>query len=80
MTDHNPLIEKNSEDTLLNLHTVLTFVHDLHSHDQLVELQSKKNMNIAISLILKCTNDALEHEINRLELRQENAKPYHFEA
>jgi hypothetical protein len=55
-------------------------VHDLHSHDQLVELQSKKNMNIAISLILKCTNDALEHEINRLELRQENAKPYHFEA
>jgi hypothetical protein len=80
MTDRNPLIEKNPEDTLLNLHTVLTLVHDLHSHDQFIEIQSQKNMNIAISLILKCTNDALEYEMNRIELRQNNVKSYQFEA
>lgn len=80
MTDRNPLIETSPEDTLLNLHTVLALVHDLHSHDQFVDMQSRKNMNIAISLVLKCTNDALEYEIGRLESRQQNMKPYQFEA
>ena len=62
-----------------NLHTVLTLVHDMHSHDQFVDIHSKKNMSIAISLILKCTNDALEYEISRIESRQ-NVKQYKFEA
>jgi hypothetical protein len=78
MNDRNPLIETSPEDTLLNLHTVLTLVHDLHNHDQFIDM--KNNKSIAISLILKCTNDALEYEIARIESQQRPKGTYKFEA
>ncbi|TDF39831.1 hypothetical protein EYS14_10065 [Alteromonadaceae bacterium M269] len=81
MTERNPLIETHPEDTLINLHTVVTLIQDLHTNDQFMDLLSdNKNMHIALSLILKCTNDALEYEISRIEALQRNKGSFVFEA
>jgi hypothetical protein len=67
MQNRNPLIEDNTEETLLNIHSVLTFIRELHTDNALDENPNDKIHHIGLSLILKCTNDALYYEIDRLE-------------
>ncbi|MCY7297061.1 hypothetical protein [Alteromonas sp. a30] len=64
---HNSLIEAHTEDTLINIQTILAFIQDLHTNLALSDAQPSPALHHGLSLILKCTEDAITHEINKLE-------------
>ncbi|TDF35520.1 hypothetical protein EYS14_19065 [Alteromonadaceae bacterium M269] len=67
MTDRNPLIEATPEDTLLNIHSVLTLIQELHGNPDFSSMPNSRIGHCGLALILKCTNEALNYEIGRLE-------------
>jgi hypothetical protein len=69
MNDRNPLVEAAPEDTLLNIHSVLTFIQEIHDNNELNNVTKSRIDHCWLSLILKCTNEALNYEIDRLEKR-----------
>jgi hypothetical protein len=78
MSDRNPLIEISTEDTLLNIHSVLVFIQEFHNNDEFSSTKSGRIDHCGISLILKCANEALNYEIDRLEKLPE--RTFIFEA
>lgn len=67
MNDRNPLIENSPEDTLLNIHSVLVFMQEFHAESEFDQTPDNKINHSGLSLILKCTNEALYYEMDRLE-------------
>ena len=74
MTNSNPLIESETQDTLLNVRTVCQFIESFHEEQQFSSNTEELSVNhpVAIKLIMKCANSALTHEINRLEVKDVN--------
>ena len=79
MTERNPLIENQTEETLINITAVLTFVQEFHES---VEISSVDRMaNVGLSLTLKCANEALSYEIDNInKLIVDSGKDTTFEA
>lgn len=67
MQNRNPLIEDNTEETLLNIHSVLLFLQHQKPSSEPNKIPNDQINQIGLSLILKCTNEALFYEIDRLE-------------
>lgn len=63
----NPLIAEKSADTLLNVYAVNKFLSEYLDEQQFKDLPTKVNSEIAIGLVISCTNSALQYEIERLE-------------
>ena len=74
MTTSNPLIESETQDTLINVRTVCQFIEDFHEEQQFSRETQSLSVNnpLAIQLMMKCANSALTHEINRLEANSDD--------
>ncbi len=64
----NALIEEHPEDTLVNIQSVLLFLQYLHSDLATSDATPSPISHHGLSLILKCSNDALAYEMDRLEM------------
>lgn len=79
MTDRNPLIENQTDETLLNISAVLAFVQEFHESVEITSID--KVVNIGLALTLKCANHALDHEIDNITKGTTGSeKSYVFEA
>jgi NADPH-dependent 7-cyano-7-deazaguanine reductase QueF len=74
MKDKNPLIEQSPEDTLVNIHSVLLFVQEFHAESEFNENTDNRIYYSGLSLIIKCVNEALYYEMDRLEKSDKKPK------
>lgn len=63
----NSLIEESTEETLINVQTILAFIQDLHANLALSGAHSTPTLHHGLSLVLKCAEEAITYELNRLE-------------
>lgn len=79
--NQNPLIEEHSEETLINIQTILIFIQDMHTKLAISDGETIPSVNHGLSLILKCAEGAITYEINKLEMiRAKEAAPFIFKA
>lgn len=70
MTDKNPLISGETNETLLNINAVLTFIQDCYTDAEDNQTLQQDLSHCGLSVILKCVCDALGHEIENLSKEQ----------
>lgn len=68
----NSLIEDHTEETLINIQTILAFTQELHTNLGLSDAHSTPALHLGLSLVLKCAEEAITYEIDKLETAKAN--------
>ena len=63
----NSLIEDQTEATLINVQSILYLVKEVHSKLALLDEYTSPSLHLALSTALKCAEDAVVYEIDKLE-------------
>lgn len=64
---HNPLIENRTEQTLINVQSLLAFMQDVHADIALLEEETKPSLHHGLGLVLRCAEAAITYEVDKLE-------------